>query len=386
MAATSDLFDPEHYSAVRKPLKEACALPREAYTEPAFYARELERVFRPSWNFVARLDELPNPGDYLVFDLAGESVIVVHGSDGAPRAFVNSCRHRGTRLLEGAGRCGKLISCPYHAWAFDTEGHLIATPGMEDVACFDKAEWGLVPVRLETWAGFIFITLSAATPPLAEFLGNAPEVFAPYNFGDMVCVRRKDYVLDCNWKIYIENAMEDYHTPTVHRKSIGLQETLLEQSSENWDAIYMESDRTIAILAEDTTPFPSIPTLDARTAKRSYFATIYPGMFFVATQDCMWWLQVIPLAHDRMKVSHGACFPRGITERPDFAHAVAPYYRRWDKSIPEDNDISLAQQLGLNSRLARPGRLSLHEPVVHIMANWILDRVLDQSPGVSAAA
>jgi choline monooxygenase len=104
---------------------------------------------------------------------------------------------------------------------------------------------------------------------------------------------------------------------------------------------------------------------------------IYPCTFFATTQDCMWWLQEFPLGPARTKVVIGSCFPRDTVARPDFAEKVEKYYRRWDKSIPEDNAISELQQAGLNSRFARPGRLSVHEPAIHRIGNWVLDRVLD---------
>jgi choline monooxygenase len=88
-------------------------------------------------------------------------------------------------------------------------------------------------------------------------------------------------------------------------------------------------------------------------------------------------LQTIPLGPAKMKLSVGSCFPKSTAARPDFAEVVQRYYRRWDKSIPEDNAISERQQAGLRASLTRPGRLSLREPVVHAIANWVLDRVLD---------
>lgn len=376
MIATQGMFDPRSYAAVRRPLAEAEALPAWCYTSQAFYEREVERIFLRTWNFVGRVDEVAKAGDYLVFDFVGQSVIIIRDRAGRINAFVNSCRHRGTRLLDGKGSC-RAITCPYHAWAFSLAGELVATPGMEDVRNFDKKQWGLTPVRLETWGGFMFICFDPAAPGLAEHLGDFTETFACYRFEDMVLVRRKEFELACNWKLYVENAMEDYHTPTVHRGSIGLQRTVPEETRGQWDAIHMEAADTIAVLPGDTTPFPHIPTLAGKAATGTYFALIYPATFFATTKDCMWFLQTIPLGPARMRLSVGSCFPRSTVERPDFEEVVQRYYRRWDKSIPEDNAISERQQAGLASSLARPGRLSMHEPVVHAMANWVLDRVLE---------
>jgi phenylpropionate dioxygenase-like ring-hydroxylating dioxygenase large terminal subunit len=377
MTGTSSIFDPELYRRVRQPTLAAEGLPPWCYTSQAFYDREIERIFRTEWNFVGRADEIAKPGDFKVFDLVGESVIVLRDQAGGLRAFANTCRHRGTRLLDGTGNC-KSIACPYHAWVYALDGRLIASLGMEATLDFNTADHGLLPVRLEQWAGFLFVSF-ADGETLADYLGDLPARFAAYNFADMVCVRRKEYDLACNWKLYVENAMEDYHTPTVHRKSIGLQQTALEEGGTGaWDAIFMPAPQTIAVLPEDSaSALPSIGGLSGKPASGTFFTVIYPCTFFATTQDCMWWLQEFPLGPGRTKVSVGSCFPRATVARPDFAEKVQKYYRRWDKSLPEDNAISERQQAGLASRFARPGRLSVHEPAVHRIANWVLDRVLD---------
>jgi choline monooxygenase len=233
----------------------------------------------------------------------------------------------------------------------------------------------LVPVRLETWGGFIFLNVDQGAEPLAAYLGNAVETFASYNFDDMVVVRKKQFDLACNWKIYIENSMEDYHTATVHRVSIGTQLCTREASQGNWEAIHMPQNTTVAVLPGDTTPFPHISTLKGKAAEGTFFAMVYPNWFFATTQDCMWWLHAQPKGPNRCLVTHGAAFPRPAVERQDFNDVVGRYYKRWDKSLPEDNKISVLQQSGLESSLARPGRLSLHEPVVHSIAKWVVDRI-----------
>ncbi|HUC63696.1 MAG TPA: aromatic ring-hydroxylating dioxygenase subunit alpha [Alphaproteobacteria bacterium] len=377
MTLADDMFDPAHYQRVRLPALEAETLPPWCYTAPAFYQREVERIFKRTWNFIGREDEVPNSGDYMTFDLFGEPLAIVRGRDGVVRAFVNICRHRGTRMLSGNGNC-RVISCPYHAWAYSLDGQLVATPGMEQTAQFSRDDYGLLPVRLESWEGFIFVNFDRSAPGLMAHLGNLPQALASYRMSEMVCVRRREFDLACNWKIYLENAMEEYHTPTVHKQSIGKQTTVQEKSEGEWDGLYMPSEETIALLAEDLPDaFAPIPTLDAKAAAGAYFLSIYPCTFFATTQDCMWWLQEFPSGPGRTKVVIGSCFPRATVARPDFASRVQKYYRRWDKSLPEDNAISELQHEGVNSSFSRPGRLSFHEPVVRDIANWVLDHVLD---------
>jgi phenylpropionate dioxygenase-like ring-hydroxylating dioxygenase large terminal subunit len=387
MTVPADLFDPRLYEPARRPFLEAESLPPWCYTSETWYAREKERLFLKSWNFLGREDEIPNPGDFLVIDMVGESILLTRDRQGKLHAFANFCRHRGTRLADGKGNC-KVLTCPYHGWSFAHSGELVGVPGMEETKGFDRKDWSLVALRLESWAGFLFVNFDRDAEPLAKFLGNLPERFASYRFEDFVCVRRKEYDLACNWKVYLENAMEDYHTPVVHKNSIGLQQTTTEQETRvgNWDAIFMPAKRTIAVLPEEATPFPHVPTLEGRPAQGTFFTALYPSTFFASTQDCMWWLQSLPLAAGRTRISIGSCFPRATVARADFAEIVPRYYKRWDKSLPEDNWISERQQTGLSSAMTRPGRYSSHEPIVHAIANWVLDRVLDRPAGKRGAA
>ena len=374
----ANLFDSTHYEDVRRPLIEASTLPSWCYTSEAFYQREVEQIFLKQWNFAGRLDEIPDSGDYMSLDFCGESVIVIRGKDDVVRAFANVCRHRSARLLEGRGRCRTLV-CPYHSWVYDLDGTLLRMKGMEQTAGFDPAENGLIPLQVESWAGFLFVSFANDVMPLEEHLGDMTEQYASYRFADMLCVRRRSYDLKCNWKLYIENAMEDYHTATVHKDSIGNQDCVPVSTKGQWAAIHLEAADTIAVLTEDNTTLPHIEKLSGLAAKGTYFSVIYPGTFFATHQDCMWWLQLLPHAPDRTTVVIGSCFPRSSIAREDFAREVLKYYARWDKALPEDNAISERQQQGLNSRSSRPGRLSYYEPCVHAIANWVLDQTIKSS-------
>ena len=190
--------------------------------------------------------------------MVGKSILLTRDRQGALHAFANFCRHRGTRLADGKGNC-KVLTCPYHGWSFAHSGELVGVPGMEQTKGFDRKHWNLLALRLESWAGFLFVNFDREAEPLAAYLGNLPERFASYRFEDFVCVRRKEYDIACNWKVYLENAMEDYHTPVVHKNSIGLQQTTTEQETRrgNWDAIFMPAKRTIAVLPEEIDALPA---------------------------------------------------------------------------------------------------------------------------------
>jgi choline monooxygenase len=372
---TDDLFDPARYEAVRRPVLEAATLPAWCYTSPEFFARERERVFARGWQYVARVEEVPR-GGYLHGETVGGPVLLLKDSAGTLRAFANTCRHRGARLAEGSGTCARLV-CPYHAWSYRLDGSLAGAPGMENTQGFDKAGNGLAPVRMALWAGFVFVCYDEDTPDLESYFGDLTERLKSHRFEEFVCVRRREYDVAANWKLIAENAMEAYHTGSVHGASLGQQTARDLVTTGHWDAIQVLGEDSIAVLPGEDIPFAPVAGLSEEAAAGTFFTTLHPNTQFACVQDSMWWLTYRPVAADRTILQVGQCFPRATVERADFAQGAAPYFKRWDTGIAEDNTICEAQQAGLSSRLHRPGRLSEHETRVHRLNNWILDQVLD---------
>ena len=377
-AVERDMFAPATYTAVRRPLADAETLPPFCYSSDAFFRREVERIFMKAWNFIGRADRIPNAGDYFTLDFVGVPIVVVRGQDAEVRAFANTCRHRGAAVAQGEGNC-RAFRCPYHSWTYGLDGALLSAPEIEQTHNFDFAKYGLVPLRLEMWAGFLFVNFDAGAAPLTTWLGDIPQRLASYRFEDMVCTRRKEYRLACNWKVYVENAMEAYHVPTVHRSTLQRQKgphASKQPTRGDWMALWKEHEGSRALLVGDT-GFPFIPTLEDQAARGSWYPLIFPSTMFGCTRDCMWWLELHPLSARETRLIVGSCFPKSTVARNDFEEIVQRYYKRWDISIPEDNEISDIQQRGLSSPFARPGRLTHLEPLVHDLANWALDRVLD---------
>jgi len=382
MISDAELFDPRHYAAVRKPLLEAETLPPWCYTSRAFYARELERIWKKVWNFLGSADHIPNAGDYFTLTFAGVPLIVLRDQEGQLRAFVNTCRHRGSALLEGEGNCKRIV-CPYHSWTYELNGRLRGAPEMEKTIGFERSKYGLIPIRLDTWGGFIFITFDPAAPPLAEFLGELPQKLAPYRLEDMVLARRKTYELACNWKLYVENAKESYHIGTVYRSTINKYASTksagywVEEAKGEYVITFAQHEGSMALL-KDAKGFPTIETLlGRREAKGTYAPLIYPSTYLACSIDCAWYLEMHPFGPDRTRLIHGALFPKSRRGRPDFEEVAQNYYDRWDLTIEEDIVASERQQKGVDTEWSVPGRFSYREPLVHEIDNWVLDRVLD---------
>lgn len=377
----ADIFDPAHYADVRKPLLEAQTMPVWAYTSEAFYKREVERIFMQVWNFLGRVEQVPMPGDYFTATFAGVPLFVMRGEDGQVRAFANSCRHRGSELLEGKGNC-KAIICPYHSWTYGLDGRLAGAPEMDRTAGFRNADHGLIPIRLETWAGFVFVCFDPTAAPLAQYLGGLGDKLASYRLGDMVLARRREYTMECNWKLFVENAKEAYHIATVHKSTINKYASArssgywVEEASGEYCVTFAQHEGSMALLKGDA-GFPAIESVQGlREAGGTCAPLIYPSTYLACTIDCAWYLELHPMGPNRTKLIHGSLFPKDRLARGDFDALAANYYKRWDITTDEDIVASDRQQRGLDSPFAVPGRFSHREPLVHEIDNWILDRVL----------
>ena len=381
MIPEAELFDPRHYQAVRRPLLDAETMPAWCYTSEAFYRREVERIFHKVWNFVGSADRVRDPGDYFAITFAGVPVIILRDREGELRAFANSCRHRGSALLEGSGNC-RLIVCPYHSWSYHLDGTMAGAPEMQKTHDFDPSAFGLRPIRIDSWGGFLFVNFDAGAGPLADYLGDLRDRVAAYRLADMACARRKEYVMECNWKLFVENAKESYHIGTVHRQTINKYASArssgywIEEANGEYCTTFAQHEGSMALLKGDA-GFPLIESLEGLCeAGGTRAPLIYPSTYLACTIDCAWYLELHPLGPTRTRLIHGALFPKDRLARPDFEDVAKNYYKRWDITIEEDIVASERQQRGLDSPLAQPGRFSYREPLVHAIDNWILDRVL----------
>jgi phenylpropionate dioxygenase-like ring-hydroxylating dioxygenase large terminal subunit len=193
------------------------ALPAWVYRNAELHRLEVERVLLPAWQIVCHVNSIPKSGDFVTFDLGAESVIVLRDRDGAVRAFHNVCRHRGARLLDGAGSCPGPITCPYHGWSYRQDGSLVGVPMRESFPGIDRGDFGLKPVRTDIAFGFVFVALRGDPAPVAKTWGPLVEELAPYRIEEMMPLGPiTEDVWNVDWKIAIDNYLESYHVPIGH--------------------------------------------------------------------------------------------------------------------------------------------------------------------------
>ena len=201
-------------------------LPSRFYTEPGVFGLEKEKIFRRTWQLVGTLSQvcgeahgaprtIAEPGAFFTVDVVGEPVVVVRDNDGVLRAFSNVCRHRAGPIAQGAG-CRNVFQCGYHGWTYTLDGRLIGTPEVDGMEFFARSTMGMLPLRCETWQQFIFVNFDLQAPALWEFLGGIPAQSGAFPFEGMLLAERREYYVNCNWKVYIDNYLEGYHIPIVH--------------------------------------------------------------------------------------------------------------------------------------------------------------------------
>lgn len=219
------------------------ALHPSLYLDEDVLAQEWERIFDRSWQLAGHISDLPEvPGGYLATRAGNQPVLLVRDDEGELRAFLNVCRHRGSRLLAGSGQCKRAIRCLYHGWTYRFDGSLVGTPEARAFTDLDKSTLGLFPARVELLSGLIFVNADPEAQPLAERVPGLAEKLAPYGIERLESFSRGAGMRQAaNWKVVVDNYIEGYHIPIAHP---GLMRLLDYQSYEpviEGDCIWIEA-------------------------------------------------------------------------------------------------------------------------------------------------
>jgi choline monooxygenase len=386
----------ETYARTRRPVWLAETLLPEAYTSEAFFAIERERVFGSSWVAVGCSDALRDPGAALVAEVAGRSTFVVRKRDGTLRAFYNVCRHRGTQLLApGECRVDRFIRCPYHSWAYDHDGHCVGTPlftgsdipadqqaafDMQDVAAFDRADYGLLPVAVEEWGPLVFVSLERDPAPLARHLGDLPVRTAGYRLDEWQIARTATYEIRANYKLVGENFMEYYHLPWVHP---GLVKVSPIDAHHRWQGTGMYVGFCTSPIAPDTedggwqSGLPPISGLNDVDATSARFVWLFPNVAVNILPNHVFVIHARPVApgltyETTYLLTHPEAAGAAGADR-----AVDGLAEFWDAVNREDIDIVERVQAGLDSTPFPGGRLCYRfEESLHRFQNMVIDHMV----------
>lgn len=195
------------------------------YTDPEIFEAEIDRIFHSTWVWVAHDSQIPGKNDWITTHVGRQPVIVNRDKAGKVRVMLNRCRHRGATICEAKKGNAPGFVCPYHAWTYGVDGSLKGLPLPKGYKDFDKSEYGLIQLRVESYNGLIFATFNEDAPPLDEFLGRAKpwiDLFMKQGGGFPVKVLGEHkFNFPGNWKIQLENTTDAYHFPVVHKSFLS---------------------------------------------------------------------------------------------------------------------------------------------------------------------
>ncbi|HQU68767.1 MAG TPA: aromatic ring-hydroxylating dioxygenase subunit alpha [Albidovulum sp.] len=365
------------------PLLDHCpeTLPREAYVGTDWYAREMATLWSRQWVCVGRVSDLL-PGTMRAVQVGLGSVILVRLADGTLRAWHNSCRHRGAELCAGEKAAGKLVTCPYHAWAYAADdGRLISTAHAHPTKDFRREDHGLKPVALKEWAGFVFLSLAAAPPDLK---GDIPLVTLDnWPMESLVTAHRWEKTLDCNWKVFWENYSECLHCPGIHPELCDMvpvyrEGVMAANERQDWTPDAPEAPRlkpgaeTWSLTGAPVAP--AFPGLTEAERQAGYtFVTLWPSAFVVAHADYVRSVRLEPLGPDRTRLIAEWHFAPETLAQPGFDAARVAEFAKI--VLTQDGDACEMNQRGIASPAYVRGRLMPEEYEVHHFHEWVLNQM-----------
>lgn len=359
--------------------------PGRYYYDPALFAREQERIFSQMWVYTGRADALAEAGAYQVVAVGQESVVVVRDKDGALHAFLNVCRHRGSRLCTQVnGQLKGSIQCRYHAWTYGLDGRLLGAPNVMKHELFDQSLYSLWPVALHVWEGLIFLNLSDDPQPFAEQLDD-PKVrsfgdvapYERYQIGRLKLGASMSYDVRANWKLIIENTLECYHCGTMHPELcalIPLYRTGKLFTNDDITVGVELGEQIEALTVTGKASRPPLPGLLSEDAHRYYGLLIMPNVFVNLLSDHVVVDSIQPLEPGLSRVTSDWLFDPDVMAGADFdpsdAVGVLDLVNRQDWEVCE-----LAQQ-GVTSRAyIHGGNYAPDEHHIREFVDYVLEKL-----------
>jgi Rieske 2Fe-2S family protein len=352
----------------------SAALDPGLYVDPDSLEREQEAIFARSWQLAGHVSDLSQPGRYLTAQVGGESVLVVRDEDRELRAFRNVCRHRAARLREGRGECGKALRCPYHGWTYRTDGTLIGVPEGRGFPGLDKASLSLMPARVESLAGLLFVSIDPDAPPLHDGLEGLEARLAPYGIEHLTRFTESTSSQPANWKIVADNYLEGYHVPIAHPGLMRLVDYKNYDVEVGEGYVWFEvplrekpsANRLERAYQRMVRPMPGLRPEDRRVWRYVY---VYPNTTIDLYPDQVTTWQINPRG---LRATHDvwACYR---ADRPSPAmRAVQRLNHRLNNEVAdEDADLVARVQAGMATAGWSPGPLGEREAAV----GWFADRI-----------
>jgi Rieske 2Fe-2S family protein len=354
---------------------DALTLPAQYYTDPAIFTREMEHFFFGMWICAGRATDIPEPGDFFVREVVGESIVITRGDDGRVRAFYNTCRHRGTKYcVDEAGHFTGRIQCPYHLWTYRLDGTLANAPHMNEVPNFKKEDHPLGQVACDTWDGHVFLNFRTDPPPLPSQLATLPSKFMPWRMQELRRGARTVYDLKTNWKQILLNYSECLHCPNVHPVLNQLSHYLTGEN-EPLQPTYMGGRMDLrpgveTMSVDGVCRRAYLPGVSEADRRHVYYYALFPNFLLTLHPDYMMTHTIWPSAPDRTRIVCEWHFHPDELAKPDFdPHDVVSF---WDMTNRQDWHVCELSQAGIQSRGYRPGHYSNREDLLYAFDRYVL--------------
>lgn len=337
-------------------------LPGSAYTDPAVFAQEQEKIFEQMWFCAVRSSDIAKPGAFKTIQVGREGIIVSRNRKGEARAFFNVCRHRGMQVCQGESAEGqRTFQCGYHAWTYDLDGKLIAAPNLTKMPDIDRDDYGLRRVAVREWLGYVWVCV-AENPPsfedtvLSEVVDRLGTVsnLDHYAVDTLAVGKRIVYDVKSNWKLIVENFMECYHCATIHPELTEVlpefADGLAAQVFVNHGAAFGEDIKGFTV---DGSPgFELLPGVTADQARKYYAITVKPQVFINMVPDHIIFHRMYPISADRTIVECDWLYAPSVVESGADLTASVELFHRVNS---QDFEACEQTQPSMSSRLYRDG-------------------------------
>lgn len=354
-------------------------LERDYYISDSIFDQEVQQIFTKQWLCVGRGEQISQPGDYFLFELFQESILIVRDNVGSAKAFYNFCRHRGTRICTqtfGQFNLNQGIRCPYHAWTYGLDGQLTAARHMREVTGFNLEDYPLKPCALVEWEGFLWLNLAEEPVPFHQTFAPLLGRFAPWRLADLRVAKRIQYELQCNWKLIYQNYSECYHCPLIHPELARLspyQSGRNDLSAGPFLGGYMGINIGQSLTMTGFTNRPPLPHVTEENLTRAYYYTLMPNLFLSLHPDYAMTHQLLPLAANRTLVVCEWLFDATVMAQTDFDPMDAVAF--WDLTNRQDWEVCELTQQGVTSRAFTPGPYANQEGLAAAFDQEYLQRL-----------
>jgi len=325
----------------QEPIERAETIPSSWYHSKAMLEFEKEMLFSKFWQLACHSSELPETGDMHTLEVADNPLLLVRNEENKINAFYNVCKHRGGPVAVKKGTTS-VLKCQYHGWTYLLDGSLRGVPQFRKVDLFDKKDFGLERVHFDEWKGLIFVSLDDDIQPADNFLSGIKAQIAPIDISSFQFVEKESYIIDCNWKVYVDNFLEGYHIPIVHpelAKLLDYREYKTDTS--DWYSLQYS-------------PIQNGNNLYKSENGKAYYYFIFPNIMLNILPGRLQTNIIRPITPDKTEIVFNYYY-----ENPDDSAMIEEDIAYSDKIQQEDIEICELVQKGLKSKAYDKGRFSV---------------------------